>query len=148
MKSGFICEIIRYVIIDSNNLVDELNRLQQKIIRRQDFERQIRTHNKQHVFENSFVVIELFFFALQSSLRQSSLRRLSMRRLSMISIVLIFLRILLASRIVVDSEFSRISNLRRLLLIFRMLTSILTTMRTTNVSIVLSVVEFFLLVVV
>jgi ABC-type sulfate transport system permease component len=71
-----------------------------------------------------------------------------MRWLSMISIVLIFLRVLLALRIVVDSEFSRISNLRRLLLIFRMLTSILTTMRTTNVSIVLNVVEFLLIVVV
>jgi hypothetical protein len=71
--------IIEYVIIDSNDLVDELNHLQQKIIKRRDFERQMRTHDKQRVFESSFVVIELFFFALQSSLRQSSLRRLSMR---------------------------------------------------------------------
>ncbi len=52
--------IIEYVIIDSNNFVDELNRLQQKIIKRRNFERQMRAHDKQRVFKNSFVVIKLF----------------------------------------------------------------------------------------
>jgi hypothetical protein len=53
--------IIEYVIIDSKNLVDELNRLQQKIIRRRDFERQMKAHDKQRVSENSSIVIELSF---------------------------------------------------------------------------------------
>jgi hypothetical protein len=53
--------IIEYVIIDSKDLVDELNRLQQKVIRRRDFERQMRAHDKQRVSENSSIVIELSF---------------------------------------------------------------------------------------
>jgi hypothetical protein len=53
--------IIEYVIIDSKDLVEKLNRLQQKIIRRRDFKRQMRAHDKQRVSENSSIVIELFF---------------------------------------------------------------------------------------
>jgi hypothetical protein len=56
-----VSSIIEYVIIDLKDLVNELNRLQQKIIRRRDFERQMRTHDKQRVSENSSIVIELSF---------------------------------------------------------------------------------------
>jgi hypothetical protein len=52
--------IVEYVIIDSKNFVEKLNRLQQKIIKRRDFERQMRAHDKQRVFENSSIVIQLF----------------------------------------------------------------------------------------
>ncbi len=53
--------ITKYVIIDSNDFVDELNRLQQKIITRREFKRQMKTHDKQRVFENSLIVIEFSF---------------------------------------------------------------------------------------
>jgi ABC-type maltose transport system permease subunit len=52
--------ITKYVIIDSKNLVDELNRLKQKIIKRREFERQMKTHDKQRIFENSSIVINFF----------------------------------------------------------------------------------------
>ncbi len=38
-----------------------MNRLQRKIIKRREFKRQIKTHDKQRVFENSLIVIKLFF---------------------------------------------------------------------------------------
>ncbi len=65
---AFVSRIIvdsltKYVTIDSKDLVDELNRLQEKIIKRRKFERQMRTHDKQRVFENSSIVIEFFFRA-------------------------------------------------------------------------------------
>jgi hypothetical protein len=56
--------ITKYIIIDTKDSVDELNRLQQEIIKRRNFERQMRTHDKQHVFENSSIVIKLFSRAL------------------------------------------------------------------------------------
>jgi hypothetical protein len=56
-----IDSITKYITIDTKDFVDELNRLQQKIIRRRDFERQMKTHDKQRVFENSSIVIELSF---------------------------------------------------------------------------------------
>jgi hypothetical protein len=56
--------IIKYVIIDLKDFVEKLNRLQQKIIKRRDFERQMRAHDKQRVFKNSLIVIKLSFRAL------------------------------------------------------------------------------------
>ncbi len=59
LVSRIILDLItKYVIIDSKNFVDELNHLQQKIIKRRDFKQQMKTHDKQRVFENSFIVIE------------------------------------------------------------------------------------------
>ncbi len=52
--------ITKYVIIVSKNLVDEFNRLQRKIIKRREFERQMKTHDKQRVSEDSSTVIEFF----------------------------------------------------------------------------------------
>ncbi len=61
MSRVIVDSITQYITINTKDSVDELNRLQQKIIRRRNFERQMKTHDKQRVFENSSIVIELFF---------------------------------------------------------------------------------------
>jgi hypothetical protein len=92
--------ITKYITIDTKNPVDELNRLQQKIIRRRDFERQMRTHDKQRVFEDSSIVIEFSF------------------RVSIITALIITASIIIASIINdlnhfnLSENFSRTSNRR------------------------------------
>jgi hypothetical protein len=94
--------ITKYVIIDTKNPVDELNRLQQKIIRRRNFERQIKTHDKQRVFENSFVVIEF-----------SSSRVLIITALIIIVLIIIASIINNFNRFNLFENSSRISSCRR-----------------------------------
>ncbi len=94
--------IIKYVIINSNDFVEKLNCLQQKISKRRDFERQMRAHDKQRVFENSSIVIQFFFLRV------------------FVIIALIIIALIITASIINDfsrfnlcEDSSRISNNRR-----------------------------------